>query len=37
MWSAGLFDVNYVLSETPFANGTDQLLAQDCTIPKLGR
>ena len=25
-WAAGAFDTTYVLTETPFANGTDQAL-----------
>ena len=26
VWSAGAFDTTYVLTQTPFANGTDQPL-----------
>ena len=37
MWAAGYFDTSYALSEVPFPDGTDQLLAKSCTIPKLGR
>lgn len=26
VWAAGAFDTTYVLTQTPFANGTDQAL-----------
>ena len=34
-WAAGAFDTTYVLTETPFANGTDQPLwvaASKCSV-----
>ncbi|KAJ3545802.1 hypothetical protein NM688_g5584 [Phlebia brevispora] len=35
VWAAGAFDTTYVLTVTPFANGTDQPLWIDAVIPNL--